>query len=458
MNSFRLAIPLIIAQIGQMTMGIVDTYVVGQYHYLELAGVAAGNGIFWPIVVICFGFTLGLETCVSHSHGNNNWQERDSYLCSALILAFMLTVAGMIIMFLIISAYPNLGTHPDVVDKTIPYLKVVVWSFPSLIFFNVIQRYWQAQGITILITLFMIVANILNYYLSTILVNGDGLIPPLGAVGAGYATVIMRCLLLLAIIMLTAVICYRRSQKITIFNNSSQLIASLRKLLTIGIPAGGQIVVELSVFALSTFFMSYFGSKLVSAHHIVLTLSSFAFMFPLGLASSTAIVVGHYFGKGQIHRAVRIGWLNIFSSTFIMGLFSTILVLFPLTFFSFFTHEEDILNASMSIIFIVSAFQVFDGVQVVATGALRGIGNTKMALISNLISHYIIGLPISMILCFTFEMNLSGVWIGLAAGLILNSFLITFYWHRLSTQSLSQKYVIKKDDPPYPPVKATSSQ
>ncbi len=427
----RLAVPVIFSSVGNMLMGLVDTMVVGQYSSLDLAGVAAGNSIFWTIAMIGLGFLAGMDPIVAQAHGAKEPETALKCLAVALQQAFLYVLIATPII-LICTHYLGLsGATADVVSAAQPFLQTLSYGLLPLLLFQVLQRYWQGMEVALPFTLIIIVSNVLNYVMALALVQGKFGFPAMGAEGAGWATFIVRIFCLFCGILMTFHLWKQKPElrpKPGLLNKllKSWQAEAHKKLFKLGLPASAQMGLEVCAFSLTTLLIARLGAQSLATHQIVLNIASFAFMFPLGLSAATATRVGYHIGRKDRPQALRSGYLGIYIGATIMGSSAVLLFTIPEALLRLFTQDLAVIELGVSIIFLCALFQIFDGIQVVAAGVLRGLGDTKMALYANLVAHWFIGLPIGLSLCFWMGKGLWGLWVGLALGLCLTAVFNTY--------------------------------
>lgn len=430
---FRLAVPVIISQVGTMTMGIVDSIIVGRFSSTELAGVATGNSIFWAIVMIGLGLLHGMDPIVSEAHGSGQKQNADRCLGAALRLGFWFSLIFTPIILLVADNLWIIGATPDVDRAARPFLSTLAFSLWPLMIYGAIQRYWQGFEIALPFTLTIIAANFVNWLGNYAFVPGNFGIPAMGAWGAAIATAVCRLFCLAVAVGLTLYFLgkTRPNARAHLWNLIRQPDRDMdQRLFRLGVPASLQVLLEVFAFSFTTIMITRLGAEILATHHIVLNIASFAWMFPLGLSSAIAVRVGFHRGRGHPAEALKAGWLGIFFAFCIMATSALILYVFPSELLGLFTKDPKVIALGTGLIFLCVLFQVFDGVQVASAGALRGYGDTKTALINNLISHYGIGLPVGFTLCFYFEKGLTGLWIGLALGLSFTALFNTIKWYQ----------------------------
>jgi len=430
---FRLAIPVIISQVGAMTMGIVDSIIVGHFSSLELAGVAAGNSIFWMIVMIGFGLLHGMDPIVAGAHGSGHRADADRCLGSALKMGFIFSLIFTPIIYIISKNLWITGAPPDVIRAAEPFLRTLGWSLWPLMIYGAFARYWQGFEIAFPFTLTVILANLVNWVGNLAFVTGRWGFDAYGAQGAAFATALCRVFTLMAAIGISIYYWRRRTDRpwALLWTLATQSDRAMdRKLFRLGLPASMQILLEVFAFSFTTIMVTRLGAQTLATHHIVLNIASFAFMFPVGLSSAIAVRVAFHNGRGDPASAFNAGRLGIVFAFMFMSFSALVLFIFPRLLLGFFTEDPEIIRIASSIIFLCALFQVFDGVQVAAAGALRGLGDTQTALYTNLIAHYGIGLPIGLSLCFLFGKGLMGLWIGLALGLSFTAIFNTIKWQQ----------------------------
>lgn len=208
----------------------------------------------------------------------------------------------------------------------------------------------------------------------------------------------------------------------------------LRKLVRLGAPAAGQILLEVGAWNLSTFSASYLDPVALATHAIALNYASISYMVPLGISAAAAVSVGHAVGAGNPARARRAGWLALGLGTGFMLIAGVVFFVAPRALISLYTSDPRVLAVGPTLLWIAAAFQVFDGIQTVCTGALRGLGETRAPMIANFIGYWILGLPLGLTLCFVLRWGIYGTWIGLTLALVVISSALLVRWRNDSTR------------------------
>jgi MATE family multidrug resistance protein len=312
---------------------------------------------------------------------------------------------------------------------TKPYANVVILSLPPLLLYATFRRYLQAMGLVKPIMVVLVSANLVNALVNWMLIFGNLGAPALGVVGAGWATFISRSYMAAGLLVILLHHNYRR--RIGLFRTSFRLkLSRMKKLLGLGFPAAGQITLEFGVFAVATALAGKLDPISLAAHQVALTAASITFMVPLGISSAGAVRVGHALGRGQPGAAEIAGWTALLLGAGFMLLAAAGFIFLPEQIISAFTTEPAVIAGGISLLFVAAFFQLFDGVQVVATGILRGTGDTRIPMLSSLVGHWLLGLPVGVLLCFVADRGVVGLWVGLSIGLIFSGIVLVFAWSR----------------------------
>ncbi|HEY2040068.1 MAG TPA: MATE family efflux transporter [Edaphobacter sp.] len=436
-----LALPLIAAELGWMTMGIVDTIMVGHMDNpaINIASVALGQVLYNTLAFGIAGVLLSLDTYLSQSHGAGRYDEANRWLYHGLILTAILAALLWGIIELAPLAMQHLPVDARVKAGAIRFLHALNWGTPTLFLYFALRRYLQAFNHVRPIAWALITANLSNVFFNWLLIYGHNWgsirIPAFGIVGSGLATSISR--LYLAVFVATAIWIIEHKHRYGLRTVERRFEPSrLRQLVTLGAPAGAQIFVEISIFATVTFLIGTIGPLPLAGHEIALNCASFTFMVPFAISAAAAVRVGQAIGRGAPREAASAGWTSILLGAACMATFSIVLATFAHPIARAFTPDRSVIAATVPLLFVAAAFQFFDGLQITATGALRGAGNTHAGLIVQIIGYWIIGLPVGWWLAFRLHHGALGLWIGLCAGLIVAGLALTTVWGRI-TRSLS---------------------
>jgi MATE family multidrug resistance protein len=434
-----LAIPLILAEVGWMAMGIVDTMMVGHMANpaIAISAAALGQVLYNTVAFGIAGILLGLDTYLSQSHGAGRFDEANRWLVHGLLLAAGLACALIGIVVLAPVFMLRLPIDHDILVNSVSFLRALNWGTPALFLYFTLRRYLQAFNHVRPIALALVTANLFNITGNWLLIYGHTWgpihIPALGVTGSGFATSVARCYLALFLIAALWRIERRHHYGLRTILGSVSLHFEpnrIRRLALLGAPAGGQIFVEIAVFAVVTYLIGTMGPLSLAGHEIALNCASFTFMVPFAISAAAAVRVGQAIGRKAQSEAVSAGWAAILLGAGCMAVFSAMLLLFPHSIAAAFTHDRAVIAATIPLLFVAALFQFFDGLQITATGALRGAGNTHAGLIVQVVGYWIVGLPIGYVLAFRLHHGAVGLWTGLCAGLVVAGVTLTTIWHR----------------------------
>jgi MATE family multidrug resistance protein len=434
-----LAIPVVIAEIGWIMMGIVDTIMVGPLGPAAIGAVGVGSTLFMTPAVFGIGLLMGLDTFVSQSFGAGRVQECHRWLFNGIALAVIYAVPLMLIVAGGVYALPLVGFHGDVLELITPYLGTVIWSALPLMVYAACRRYLQAMNIVRPVTMALVTANLVNVAGNYLLIFGHFGFPEMGVVGSAWATVTAR--VYLAVFLLFVIARRERRQSTGLHDVSMRPERErLRRLFRLGLPAAMQISVEVGVFGAASALAGSVSPPAVAAHQIALNLASFTFMIPFGMSSAGAVRVGQAVGRGDVAGVRAAGQAALAIGGGFMAGAGLLFVVMPLPLLHLFTRDAGVVAIGLSLLAIAAVFQLFDGVQAVSTGLLRGLGDTRTAMLCHVIGHWVIGLPLGYALCFWSGWGVPGLWTGLSTGLILIGVVLVSLWFyragRLRTETL----------------------
>jgi MATE family multidrug resistance protein len=426
----NLAIPVIITYLGYMTMGIVDLLMVGPLGPEAIGVVGISTAIFGWFMVAGIGLLSSLEFLVSRSFGASEHRKAASYFVQGLLIAIAVGIPASVALYFISDLLALFGINPEIIPQTSRFLKIFSLGLLPIYLYSVARNYLQAIQIAKPAMILLILANIANALLNWGFVFGHFGFPKMGVLGSALSTSICRWLMFFALIAYIA-IKNKKVRSISIAKFHFVIDGpKIKEIWRIGFPSALQMVLEVGVFATCTTIVGRFATTELAAHQIVLNIASLTFMVPLGMSSAAAVLVGQSVGQGDFATAQKTGWQCLALGTGFMTLTGVVFILIPEQILRVYTNSPEVLAAGASIIFIAALFQIFDGVQAVLTGALRGIAETRSTAILNFVGHWLIGLPLGLYLAFSKGMTLLGIWIGLASGLVFVALTLLWVWHK----------------------------
>ena len=422
----RIAGPVVLAEVGWMSMGIVDTIMVGPLGPAAIGAAGMGSSVFTSIAIFGMGLMLGLDAYVSQAYGAGDLKRCREWLHNGVWLGVVVTPVVMALTWLIWLTLDWWGLHPQIRPLVSDYLRVISFGAPPLLVYAALRRYLQGMHVVRPIMFALISANLVNAAGNWVLIYGHLGFPALGVEGSAWATTIAR--IYMAAFLYVAIQLEHRRRNDREHVSFAPNPALMRQLFALGFPAASQVTLEVGVFAAATALAGKLEPVSSGSHQIALNIASLAFMVPLGLASSGAVRVGHAIGAGDPQRAIRAGWTALAAGGVVMTVIGLVLFAWPTTLIGAFTSDARIIEIGAGLLAIAAAFQLFDGTQAVATGVLRGIGETRMPMIVNVIGHWVLGLPIGYALCFSFGWGVPGLWIGLSIGLVVTAVVLVGVW------------------------------
>ena len=429
-----LAVPVILAEIGWTTMGLVDTLMVGPLGPAAIGAVGLGSIVFLAIGIFGMGLLLGLDTLVAQSFGAGRLDQCQHWLRQGVYLALISAVPLSLLSFGVAASLPLWGLNAGVLALASPYLSVVTLSAAPLLLYAAFRRYLQAVNLVRPITFALLSANLVNVGVNWVLIYGKLGCPALGATGAAWATVASRAYM--AAVLFVAVREAHRGRSGTESVARRVDWASLRRLVGLGGPAGLQILLEVGVFAAATVLAGRLAPAALAAHQIAMNLWAFVFMVPLGLNAAGAVRVGQAIGRRDREGVWRSGWTALALGAAFTASSAVVFLAAAHPLIGAFSQDATVLAIGPSLLAIAGVCLVFDGTQGIATGILRGLGETRVPMIANFAGHWLVGLPLGYAACFWWGWGVQGLWLGLAAGLIGVGTVLLATWHRRARTAL----------------------
>ena len=429
----NLAVPVVVAEMSWVTMGTVDILMVRALGPSAIGAVGVGSMLFMALAVFGIGVLLGLDTLIAQSFGAGQRDECHRWFVHGLVMSVILTIPLTFVAWVAIARLDLWGFDLTVLNLTEPYLRIVTWSVWPLLLYTAFRRYLQAMGVVKPTMVILLTANLVNVLANWMLIHGNLGAPALGVDGAGWASFISRSYLALGLL---SVVVWRDARTDYGLRRVSWVIerSRLMQLLWRGLPAAIQVTLEVGVFSAASALAGRLVPVALAAHQITLNMASFTFMLPLGLASAAAVRVGRAVGRRDTFGANQAGWTAVMLGVLCMACASLVFLLIPSQLMGLFTVDLTVVDLGVTLLFVAAIFQIFDGLQGVLTGALRGLGDTRTPMFLNLAGHWAFGLPLGYTICFVLGYGVVGLWVGLSAGLIVVSLLLLLVWGRRITQ------------------------
>lgn len=423
--TIAVAAPLAAANLAQMAMGITNTIVVGHLGATALAAAGLGSMLYYMLVMLCQGVLTAVAPLAAHAFGADDHPTAGRVAGAGLVLAAILALPLMLVLTVAPSLFTALGYEPGLAAEIGNYLSMIRWGAPAFLGFAVLRFLLVAAFRTRIVMLVPLCAIPINAALNWVLVFGHLGMPALGSAGSGCATAIVQWLMLLALAGYTLTMPTRMPVRLAM-----RVLSEIPRILRLGVPIGALLGLEIGVFGMTGILMGLLGADALGAHQLVLNVASLTFMVPLGLGQAATVRVAYQLGLGLPAAARRAAFVAVALGGGFMCAMSLLLLLLPRAIAGAYVDAADPANASLlaiatQLFAIAALFQIFDGVQVIAVGALRGYRDTAAPMLIAAIGYWAIGFAGSWLLAFPLGLGPVGLWFGLALGLAVVATLLT---------------------------------
>lgn len=427
--------PIIATQLISMGLNFTDTVMAGNLSALDLAAVAIGNAIFMPIAIFCMATLIAINPVVSQFLGARKFEEIGKSARQLLWLILLLSIPAFFLLRNIEIIMHWLNVTPEIIPIAGSYLKAISWGTLPLLVYSGIRYFSEGLSVTKPAMYIAIGALLVNIGANYVLMYGKLGFPELGAVGTGYATSIV-CLFE-AVVFVTFTASFKPFKRFNIFaRTKGPEWKYIRELIRIGIPNGVSSSMEILLFAAVSLLMGSLSIKAAAAHQIAINVASAMFMIPLGLSMAISQRVGFSLGQGSVEKARFRGFVGIGICAGVMTLTAILLFLAPDLIISIYTKDPEVATVAVSLLFMAAVFQISDGLQVGGFGALRGLKDTRIPMVVNFISYWLIGFPVGYYLGIIRNIGPEGLWIGLISGLTVAAVLHNYRFNKLTKGNL----------------------
>ena len=410
----RLAAPIVLIQIGMMSMGVVDTIMVGRVSAAALAAVALANLFSFGIMIFGLGVIMALDPIISQALGARDHVGVSRGMQRGFLLATILTVPISVLLLAVEPVLELAGQPEEVIPLAAGYVYRTLGSVWPFYVFVVLRQTLQAHRRTAPIVVTIVAANALNAVLNYAMIFGHFGFPAMGVIGSAWATLLSRWCMAALLLALAwpHVGAYLRRPAPNVLEAKPIL-----RVVRLGAPIGAQMMFEFGAFAFVALLMGRLGVVQVAAHQVAINLASLTFMVPLGVSSAAAVIVGHAVGRQDPDAVRRSTAAALHVGAAFMAVTAVLFVGLPEPLARLYTDEPDVLALAAVLLPIAGVFQVFDGMQVVALGLLRGLGDTRVPMLINVIAFWLVAIPVSLGLGFGLGHGATGLWWGLVVGL-----------------------------------------
>ncbi len=442
-RNLRLAFPVMLTQLGAALVGLFDSIMVGHYGTADLAAVSFSNALFFTVMVFAMGALMAVTPLVGYAVGACESKEHISgLLANGLIFTLLVAILALVLLVPCIPLLHRFGQEEEVVIAARPYFTLIVLSIVPFLFFCLCKQFLEGLGNTTVAMVITVACNLLNILLNYVFIFGHWGIRPMGAEGAGLATLIARTLTAVCFVV---VILIRRDwrQYLTLIQRRMFRWQEIRQFIRIGVPIGFQSFVEAFLFTASFVIIGWISKESLAAHHIANQMADMTFMLAMGIGSATTIRVSHQLGKGDLP-AVRMASR---ASVHLCLMMNTIGALVMITLRNYlpyvFTSDPEVISIASTLILIAGLLQYADGLQCIGGAMLRGIQDVRVPMRIAYIAYLVVALPLGIVLTFPMGLGAKGMWIAFVIGLAIPAvcFHIRFQRQmgRLEAQAMTKK-------------------
>ncbi len=429
--NLRLAYPVMITQLGQITVNVADSIMVGRLGEGPLASVSLGFSLFIEFLILAFGFSFALSPLIAEADARNHKVKIQSYFRHSMILNIGLALVLILLAQLFVPAFYYLGQEKDIIPAAQDYFIISIWSILPLMVFQTMRQFSEGLSLTIPVTITTLIANAVNVLLNYGFIFGNWGFPRLEVSGAAYSTLIARVLMIFLMFIV-----------LRNWDKAKHYLEDLswkdfhpkifKKISTLGAGTAFQMFFEVSAFALAAVIIGMSGKLELSAHQIAMNLSAITFMFCVGLSVASTIRVGNQLGRKNYAYLREVAFSNIILVMLIMGVFALTFIVLRNFFPTLYVDSPEVWSIASTLLIIAAFFQLSDGIQVVTLGALRGMQDVKIPTWITFIAYYVVTIPLGYYLCIEENMRAKGMWISLGIGLTVSAIALVIRFNYMS--------------------------
>jgi MATE family multidrug resistance protein len=439
-EALTLALPVMLTQVGQVSVNLFDNIIVGRLLGADaLASVSLGNAVFFSMFVLALGFSFAIPPLVSEAHSQNDHKTINSVFSHGFVINMSV---GFILMALLLIGMPLLyhsGQPATIVPNTVDFLTIMAVSIIPFMAFQTLREVSEGLSYTIGVTKATIIANVINIALNYVFIKGMWIFPEMGVKGSALASLIARIFM---VIFLYFVLMKepKTKQYIKDFTLKAQIFSKnmFEKMIRLGFPTALQMFFEVTAFAAAAFICGLVSAHDIASHQIALSMASFTFNLCIGFSVASTVMIGRKLGEQNFVELRKIGINNLKIAFLFMCLCGLFFVIGRNVLPTFFTkpEETEVILLASKLMIIAALFQLSDGIQVTALGMLRGLQDVKIPSIYTFIAYWLITIPLGYILCVTMKMGALGMWIALGLGLTISAVMLVKRFLNMSARRL----------------------
>ncbi|MGX9416138.1 MATE family efflux transporter [Vibrio sp. WJH972] len=423
----KLATPVLVASVAQTGMGFVDTVMAGGVSALDMAAVSIAASIWFPTIIFGTGVLMALVPVIAQLSGARKLEQIPFQIQQGLLAALLLLIPTILVLMQTNTILEFMDVDPELSAMTNGYIHTMLFAAPAFLLFQALRSFTDGMSDTRISMIIGFCGLVLNVPVNYIFVYGKFGAPALGGVGCGVATAIVYWSMFA--MLLFYIVTSKRLAHVPIFAqfyrpNVKELIGFFR----LGLPLATAIFCEVSLFSVVSIIIAPLGAQIVASHQVALNYSSLIFMIPMSIAAAVCIRIGNFIGEEKPLDAIVAAKTALFLGFTTALVTATFTVLFAQHISELYTHDVDVQNLAVGLLFLAAIYQCTDSIQVICGGVLRGYKDMKAILVRTLVSYWVFGLPSGYILGMTDwivpHMGAFGFWIGFVVGLSVSAILL----------------------------------
>jgi MATE family multidrug resistance protein len=439
-EALTLALPVMLTQVGQVSVNLFDNIIVGRLLGADaLASVSLGNAVFFSMFVLALGFSFAIPPLVSEAHSQNDHKTINSVFSHGFVINMTVGIILMLVLFAGLPLLYHSGQPAKIIPDTADFLWIMAISIVPFMAFQTLREVSEGLSYTIGVTKATIIANVINIVLNYVFIKGLWIFPEMGVKGSALASLIARIFMVVFLYFVlmkepkTRLYVKQFSLKMQVF--SKQMF---EKMIRLGFPTALQMFFEVTAFAAAAFICGLISSHDIASHQIALSMASFTFNLCIGFSVASTVMIGRKLGEQNFVELRKIGINNLKIAFLFMCICGLIFVLGRNILPTFFTKPEEVevIMLASKLMIIAALFQLSDGIQVTALGMLRGLQDVKIPSIITFIAYWLITIPLGYFLCVTLKMGAFGMWIALGLGLTISAFMLVKRFLAMSARRL----------------------
>lgn len=450
----RLGAPLVVNNLAIAGMGVADTVMAGRIGARDLGAVAVGNSLWIVAVLLAMGTLMALSPLTAHAWGARHVRRAGAQWRQGVWLALLLSVLLLVLLRGTGPLITAVGIDPEIAPLTIGYIHMIAWGAPGLCLYLTLRFVSEGVGRTLPVMIVALFALVVNIFGNWVFMYGNLGAPAMGAVGCGLASALTMWLMLA--LMLALVAGDRHYRALRLFARiDAPRPRELGRMMWLGVPIAFAMMAEAGLFTVTTLMAGILGSVVVAGHQIAMNYTALMFMVPLALSAATTVRVGQALGKRDPARARFSAWTGIATCTLFMSASAAVMLIAREAVVGLYTDDPAVISVAVSVLLMAALFQVADGAQVGAAGALRGFRDTRVPMALCLVAYWAIGFPLAWYLGLHLALGPAYLWLGLLAGLTVAALLLITRLICINRGSRAPSVADTADPAALPPAYAT---